>query len=1241
MHKFSLCSALSSASTEQAQRLHRLLLCKAMLAALIVMALAFVLAQRPTAMAADAAPTTTPTLSRVPPSGRGQPNASRASQSNAAPGYCPSSGGSTQFEHITNAILTPNGDGTMKLQVNVFIANPEGCVAGQECPSYDPSPEHVNAWIDWNGDKQWDDSERVMDKDLTGYLAINYAGTMTGISQFVIPATFTATTWLRANVGYLHDPNDVCELSWKWGSVLDQPVLLKAPQITAIKATGSKDVNNPMTTYDVKLEATVETSSDFEVTKVSWSGDLKPGDGNPYTYKPDKGAQGKKKIKATVTYKNKSSGATGQISKDYEFKLFFEKKGDDNGDGKPNWFDYWGADGAVPGLTDPRVTYDATKGAGSYGAWSPASDKVELGSAAAETHYPGGLNIDGTTYGNVRGSDSISEVIAHELRHRTTIKVNWEAGGAWVGKTDSDFHAPTNAYYDKLPNEYEDTFGTDKTKTDSKDLEHKKSAVYKYYGDNEFDAIVAGHNKKGIADKDWANPGKQSNPAFVTAAMAEKIEASAASGLVTAASQYQTPAIVLPDLARLSGVYTDTGVDADNNGQQAALRITVGVNVTAPATYQVVGWLQSSTGVNLAWAYASANLSPGAQQMQLDFDGKLLRLQGKNGPYKLGHIELRAGDDGDVVDFADNAYTTAAYTVTSFVAPAVTYTGAYADSGVDSNSNGLFDTLDIDVGVQVNHADNYTLVGWLYAADGSAIPGAVATTAFSNSGAQTLQFDGKSIRWQRKNGPYTLRYLEVRDANQARVAFLAQAYTTSTAYAAPQFEPGGGAELDATAYTDQGIDLNQDGLYDLLRISSTISVTTPGLYQLSAALKDQAGQAITDIAKEVNLNAGVNPTVTLDFPGGPIRQHGVNGPYQLAQVILTTQAGEVIDQQTLAATTKPYTATTFAFPLVVLTGDFHDAAVDTNHDGQKDYLNVAAPIQPGNNGVVIMQGRLVDKNGQEIQWVETNVAMTAGGVQTVTLPFSATQILSHGVDGPYLLKDVLIYHTGDPSQAITDLPAYVTAGYRHTDLSLFIGAAATLAVTAAPNQLTADGNSTSAITVVAKDANGNLIPNQEVAFTTTLGQLAASRGKTDMNGQVSVNLSAPTMMGTATVTASAGSVNQTTAVTFMAGPPAFITTVITPTLLAADGKSMATVRARVTDAFGNPIAGQVVNFTAGLGAITSSAPTDANGVAIVPLTAPITVGVMQVTASISGLQSTANITFVQTERRLYLPMIQR
>ena len=147
----------------------------AIFCALGILALSFIFGGA-TAKAVDAAPTATPigtpTAGSSSSSTRHPPatfSPSQASAASAAPGYCSSTGGSPQYENISGAFLTPNGDGTMKLQLNVFIANPEGCVAGQECPSYDPSPEHVNAWIDWNGDKVWDPSERVMDKDLFGH----------------------------------------------------------------------------------------------------------------------------------------------------------------------------------------------------------------------------------------------------------------------------------------------------------------------------------------------------------------------------------------------------------------------------------------------------------------------------------------------------------------------------------------------------------------------------------------------------------------------------------------------------------------------------------------------------------------------------------------------------------------------------------------------------------------------------------------------------------------------------------------------------------------------------------------------------------------------------------------------------------------------------------------------------------------------------------------------------------------
>jgi len=140
---------------------------------------------------------------------------------------------------------------------------------------------------------------------------------------------------------------------------------------------------------------------------------------------------------------------------------------------------------------------------------------------------------------------------------------------------------------------------------------------------------------------------------------------------------------------------------------------------------------------------------------------------------------------------------------------------------------------------------------------------------------------------------------------------------------------------------------------------------------------------------------------------------------------------------------------------------------------------------------------------------------------------------------------------------------------------------------------------------------------------------------------VSVDLVAPTTAGQATVTAGVGNLNQSAAITFAAGQPAVITTAVAPTALAADGQSVAIVRARVTDAFGNPIAGLAVHFGTSLGSINGSAQTDGTGTATAPLTAPAAAGIAQVTAGIGALQSTSNVTFVQTGRHLYLPAIRR
>jgi hypothetical protein len=163
-------------------------------------------------------------------------------------GYCDSWGGSIGYEYITDVDWTVDGN-TISLYVDVFITNPAGCSAGTPCPSYDGSPEYVNGWIDFDGDNIWEPSEQVIDLALTGYVNINYNGTMTGYAQATIPPNAVSLTYMRVNLGWATDPNDPCMSSWSWGNVADYAVELesvsadyKVSQITVLNGNPVREI---------------------------------------------------------------------------------------------------------------------------------------------------------------------------------------------------------------------------------------------------------------------------------------------------------------------------------------------------------------------------------------------------------------------------------------------------------------------------------------------------------------------------------------------------------------------------------------------------------------------------------------------------------------------------------------------------------------------------------------------------------------------------------------------------------------------------------------------------------------------------------------------------------------------------------------------------------------------------------------------------------------------------------------
>jgi hypothetical protein len=200
-----------------------------------------------------------------------------------------------------------------------------------------------------------------------------------------------------------------------------------------------------------------------------------------------------------------------------------------------------------------------------------------------------------------------------------------------------------------------------------------------------------------------------------------------------------------------------------------------------------------------------------------------------------------------------------------------------------------------------------------------------------------------------------------------------------------------------------------------------------------------------------------------------------------------------------------------------------------------------------------------------------------------------------------------------------------------------IGTAA-LTVTLSPsNSITTVVSAT--VTATLKDASGAPMAGQVVTFSTdgTLGTLSQATALTNGSGIATVNLSqaANATPGATYVTASAQGLTASAGYSVGGGgggggvTVGSVSVTATPASVTADGFTLITIKATVLDAASAPIANQAVTFTSLKGLLSSStAATNASGVAQVFLTAPTTVGSTNIVAFAGGVPASALVTFV-------------
>ncbi|WP_343104455.1 Ig-like domain-containing protein, partial [Escherichia coli] len=179
----------------------------------------------------------------------------------------------------------------------------------------------------------------------------------------------------------------------------------------------------------------------------------------------------------------------------------------------------------------------------------------------------------------------------------------------------------------------------------------------------------------------------------------------------------------------------------------------------------------------------------------------------------------------------------------------------------------------------------------------------------------------------------------------------------------------------------------------------------------------------------------------------------------------------------------------------------------------------------------------------------------------------------------------------------------------------------------------ADGATANTLQVKVTDAFGNTLAGQTVSVMADNNATVAPTVTTEPDGTVEISVTSQTA-GISTVTASINSSSLSRDVTFIADvrTAQIAELVVIKDNSVADGATANTLQVKVTDAFGNTLAGQTVSVTAGNGAtVAPTVITEPDGTVEISVTSQ-TAGASTVTASINSSSLSRNVTFIADVR---------
>jgi hypothetical protein len=453
----------------------------------------------------------------------------------------------------------------------------------------------------------------------------------------------------------------------------------------------------------------------------------------------------------------------------------------------------------------------------------------------------------------------------------------------------------------------------------------------------------------------------------------------------------------------------------------------VGVQIVTEGIYTVIGSIEKDGSFITARALYTepANwreyIGPAAAEYQVNplFTGEEIFNRMIDGPFNMSlHI---IDTSGAIIDSA--TFTTNNYSYTDFGEYSARIAGI-TETARDTNSDSYYDDILITVAFENSKLEIFTLNISM-----SNLDGILSTESYTLElpvGNNSLDFPIKTNEFYGRgyNGTYNLlAQLINSDGESISIREIETSNYNSDEFNPPQIYFTEGS-------SETGIDIDLDGIFDSLQIIIGIESVLDGSFTVMSWLNNEDYEEVSWTENMISISTGSN-LLELNFNGEDINKNKLNGPYKIGYAVIRDTNNIYYSAEDIY-TTEFYDFSQFeeAKPdLIVSTGTYTESQIDTDSDQLIDTLVIEVGVIPRDSGNVVAIARLADMDNETILWGSTIEFLSANVEQNLQLKFDGRYIFGSQNDGPYYLKDLQIYHVGDPSQGIEISEPYMTEMY--------------------------------------------------------------------------------------------------------------------------------------------------------------------------------------------------------------------